>query len=69
MSIRMSELLGEKLLQHAEPNRISSSQLNGKTVCLYFSFVALEVIDVMCVSVSCFPVLIGVLRVVTSLQN
>ncbi len=38
-----NELLGEQLLQHNESNnesnQISTDQLNGKTVALYFSSV------------------------------
>ncbi len=39
----LNELLGEQLLQHSkddnELNQISTNQLNGKTVALYFSSV------------------------------
>ncbi|CAF3469367.1 unnamed protein product [Rotaria sp. Silwood1] len=41
MAMTFSELLGEKLLQHNESgnesNEISTNQLDGKTIALYFS--------------------------------
>ena len=43
MSTTLGELLGEQILQHNEDgkgsNQISTSQLNGKTIALYFSYV------------------------------
>jgi hypothetical protein len=44
MGKTLNELLGNQLIQHNESdenetNEISTDQLNGKTVALYFSFV------------------------------
>jgi hypothetical protein len=43
MTTTFTELLGEQLLHHNESNnevhQISTDQLNGKTVALYFSLV------------------------------
>jgi hypothetical protein len=43
MSTTLNELLGENLVQHNESNdkldEVSTSQLDGKTIVLYFSLV------------------------------
>ena len=39
MAATLTDLLGEQLLQHNEPNQVSTSHLDGKTVALYFSSV------------------------------
>jgi hypothetical protein len=55
MSTTLNELLGDQLLQHnevgKESNQISTNQLNGKTVALYFSFVYSQMIEI---HISCF---------------
>jgi hypothetical protein len=48
MAISLNELLGEKLVQNNESdnklNEVPTSQLDGKTLALYFSFVYLKLI-------------------------
>jgi hypothetical protein len=48
MAMSLNELLGEKLVQNNESdnklNEETTSQLDGKTVALYFSFVYLKLI-------------------------
>jgi hypothetical protein len=50
MSTTLSELLGEQILQHNEDgkgsNQISTNQLNGKTIALYFSYVNHQMIEI-----------------------
>lgn len=59
-----SELLGDKILQHGESGNesieISTDQLNGKTVALYFSLVYSYFIDDYASPFSFFLELIGV---------
>lgn len=43
MATTITEILGEQLIQHndsnTEPIQISTNELNGKTIALYFSLV------------------------------
>ena len=39
MATTLTELLGEELLEHSESKKISTNQLHGKTIALYFSYV------------------------------
>ena len=45
----LKEMLGEKLVQHNQsvdkPNEISTNELNGKSIALYFSLVSYHSID------------------------
>ena len=68
MSVQLSELLGDELLQHDPRTLVPSSEVNGKIVALYFSFVRFESLD----RWSCsrfFSVPSGVHRAATSLPN
>ena len=40
MAATLTELLGEELVAHNESKKISTNQLNGKMIALYFSYVA-----------------------------
>jgi len=48
MATTLNDLLGEKLVQNNESddklNEVTTSQLDGKTLALYFSFVYLKLI-------------------------